>query len=282
MESAKSNYHDNYQNIPEVFWDWHNQRVKIMADKEHSIKTLKIVKKLAGKAGISKIIAYVVPSFQKMYVNEGFHTEGTIKGFFAGVDAICFSYFLSPGRSISDNLYNGVLPVDANWDRVKNIYQQIRLPYITRRARPTDIPDMINLFKSVFTTYPSPVFDKDYLGANMKYDRVIYQVAIDTNHKIIGIASAEKDSNNLNAEITDCVSNPQFRGQGVLNQLIIELEEDLNSEGYICLYTLCRATHAPVNKAFFRLGYMFSGRLIKNCNICGSYEDMNILVKVLR
>ncbi len=284
MTLSEYNYQDNHQNIndTDIFWDWHNQRIKITANQEHSEKTLMMIKKLAEKTGMGKIIAFVAPSCQELYLNQGFEVEGTIKGFFAGGDAFCFSYFLSSARRISDNRYYGIIPADTSWERVKETSQESGLAYVTRKATPADIPGMISLFRNVFATYPSPVFDEDYLGANMKYNRVIYRVALDNDNRIIGIASAEKDSANLNAEITDCVTNTQYRGQGVLSRIISELEQELYTEGYICLYTLCRAIHAPVNKAFFRLGYSYSGRLIKNCNICGSFEDMNILVKVLR
>jgi len=206
--------------------------------------------------------------------------EGKIKGFFAGEDALCYSYFVSAARKLSDNTYNGIFPAGSSWDKVYQADIPSKFPYLMRSAVEADIPGMISLFRSVFETYPSAVFDTEYLRANIKTNRVFYKLAVYDN-KIIGIASAEKDSTNLNAEITDCVTNPQYRGQGILSELISELEEYLDSAGFICLYTLCRATLAAVNKAFFRQGYSFSGRLIKNCNICGSFEDMNILVKLL-
>jgi len=265
-----------------ILWDWFNQRVKILGNNKPETKTLRLIKTLAASADMGKVIACTLPGYQELFLEQGFIVEGKISGFYAGEDALVYSYFTTPTRSTSDNQYDGIVPVGSNWERIKEANEQASLPYVTRRATPADIPGMVSLFRSVFETYPSPVFDKDYLLGYLKHGPVNYRVAIDNNNRIIGIASAEKDRANLNAEITDCATDPQFRGQGVLRRIISELEADLYQEGYICLYTLCRAIHAPVNRAFFRLGYVFTGRLIKNCNICGSYEDMNVLVKVLR
>lgn len=265
-----------------VLWDWFNQRVKILGNQKTGTNTLRLIKTLAASAEVGKVIACTLPAYQDLFLEQGFIVEGKISGFYSGEDALVYSYFTTPTRKTSANKYDGIIPVGSNWDRVKQANQQTGLPYVTRKAMPADVPGMVSLFSSVFETYPSPVFDKDYLLGYLRHGPVNYRVAIDDNNRIVGIASAEKDRANLNAEITDCVTDPQFRGQGVLSQLISELEADLYQEGYICLYTLCRAIHPPVNKAFFRLGYLYSGRLIKNCNICGSYEDMNVLVKVLR
>ncbi|NLW91997.1 MAG: putative beta-lysine N-acetyltransferase [Syntrophomonadaceae bacterium] len=279
--NQSSNY---YMTIDDtvILWDWFNQRVKIWGNQKISKNTLQFIKTLANNAAIGKIVACTLPAYQEMFLEQGFVVEGKISGFFSGKDAQVYSHFTSPARGTSDNKYDVIVPVGSNWDRVKETIEQTSFPCITRKATPADVPGMISLFRDVFKTYPSPVFDSDYLLGCMEYGRVTYRVAIDANNQIVGIASAEQDPANLNAEITDCVTDPQFRGQGVLSRIIGELEADLYREGYICLYTLCRATHAPVNKAFFRLGYVFTGRLIKNCNICGSYEDMNVLVKVLR
>ena len=282
MTLVEYNNLDDYQIMDNtvLFWDWPNQRVKILTYQHLSNNTLKRIKALAVEAGMGKIIACAPPFCQEMFLGQGFEVEGKMKGFLAGEDALYYSFFVSEARKHSVNSYNGIFPVGASWDRVTAPVKQPQLAYVTRNAVEADIPGMISLFKGVFETYPSPVFDAEYLRTNMKSNRVLYKVAV-YNDKIIGIASAEKDQTNLNAEITDCVTNPQYRGHGILNKLISELEEQLETEGFICLYTLCRATQAAVNKAFFRQGYSFSGRLIKNCNICGSFEDMNILVKLL-
>lgn len=283
MMSVEYNKLDNYQTLDntQLFWDWPNRRVKILTYNNLNNNSLQRIKTLAAEAEMEKIISCAPPSCQEMFLSQGFAVEGKIKSFFAGNDALCYSRFLTAERKHSDTSYNGIFPAGSRWDMDKRTDIIPKSCYVIKNAEEEDIPGMIRLFRSVFETYPSPVFDAEYLRANIKTNRVLYKVAVHDGN-IIGIASADKDQANLNAEITDCVTNPLYRGQGILSELISELEEDLDLEGFICLYTLCRATQAAVNKAFFRLGYSFSGRLIKNCNICGSFEDMNILVKAIR
>lgn len=63
---------------------------------------------------------------------------------------------------------------------------------------------MVKLFSTVFSTYPSPVYDEEFLKETMN-EKVLYKVAV-YDGKIIGIASADMDKENLNAEITDCAT----------------------------------------------------------------------------
>jgi beta-lysine N6-acetyltransferase len=50
---------------------------------------------------------------------------------------------------------------------------------------------MINLFKEVFKTYPSPVFSEEYLEDVMS-KRVLFKAAV-LDDKIVSIASADMD-----------------------------------------------------------------------------------------
>lgn len=148
-----------------------------------------------------------------------------------------------------------------------------------RDATEKDIPQMTTLFSEVFKTYPSPVFDTDYLK-NVMQGKTLFKVAVQDG-KIISIASAEMDFLNLNAEMTDCATYPEYRGKGLLTNLMYHLENDLRNKGFIALYSLCRAIEPGINKALHKLDYKYTGRLVNNCNICGGFEDMNIWVKVL-
>jgi hypothetical protein len=46
-------------------------------------------------------------------------------------------------------------------------------------------------------------------------------------------------------------------------------------------YTIARSLSYPVNSLFSRAGYSFGGTLVKNTNICGSFESMNVWYKAL-
>lgn len=273
---------DEYQylNGTLVFWDHRNSRAKITSDNTLSCDLLRRVKSSAARKGIGKIISFTPSQNLETFLAEDFLLEGYINGFFRGQSAICCSFFIDPARAHSRKLSSAkqkAQPEEAEPAPNRKRNQ----PYLVRNAIEKDISGIIRIFRYVFQSYPSPVFEKDYILENMRKHRVIYKLAI-SNNDIIGVASAEMDPANLNAEMTDCVTYPLFRSRGVLGVILSELETDLHKQDYLCLYTLCRAANPAVNRVFSRLGYRYSGCLVNNCHICGSYEDMNIRVKLLK
>mgnify|MGYP000882363663 CR=1 FL=1 len=282
MNPNKSKQSNDYQTIADikVYWDWSNQRLKILDYYSlNNINLLQVVE-LATTAGLGKIIAWAPIAKGNVLLSQGFEQEGLIPGFFAGQDAGCYSYYITPRRSVSAHKYDGIYLAEDSHEVNQPFTRRAiaTFDYLVRDARPSDVSDMSKLFSNIFSTYPTPVFEPDYLLANMRSQQLLYKLAL-TGNKVIGIAAADMDGINRNVEMTDCATDPQYRGQGILNRLLCDLEADLYMQGFSCLYTLCRATQPAVNKAFLRLGYNFTGRLINNCNICGGYEDMNLLVK---
>jgi hypothetical protein len=54
------------------------------------------------------------------------------------------------------------------------------------------------------------------------------------------------------------------------------LEQDLRDMGFMTAFSLARAKSFGMNVALSRHGYEYFGRMINNCRIMGSFEDMNI------
>lgn len=125
-------------------------------------------------------------------------------------------------------------------------------------------------FDAGYLRYMETVFQKDYL----------YAVA---EHKgsIVSAASAELFHSKRSAELTDCATHPDFRGKGLMAGILALLEDKLRRENYLCAYTMARARSFGMNRVFYQMDFTFSGRLVNNCDIYGSYEDMNIWVKKL-
>lgn len=209
------------------------------------------------------------------FIRNGFIIEGIINGFFRGEDAFCISCFIDSQRQAS--------PLSREADSIlcqcMNHSERLSHQYIIRPANVKDIPKMIKLFSTVFETYPSPVFSREYLEKAMS-EQVLFKVA-EEDGKIISIASADMDKYNLNAEITDCATYPEYRGKGLLASLITSLETDLMGKGFRTAYSLARSINLGINKALSSLGYKYGGRLLNNCHICGGFEDMNIWSKKL-
>jgi putative beta-lysine N-acetyltransferase len=269
----------NFKSV-ELYVDYTNQRLKILNFLVISKITINEIIAYGRQNKLGKIIYNCPEQLLIPFQDCGFVIEGIIDGYFQGDDAACISFFLDRerGKSIYENEENKIIDF-CRQDPKKFISAKNR-NYKVRQAVAKDIPQMIQLFSAVFETYPSPVFSKDYLQKAMR-EQVLFMVA-EEEGKIISIASADMNKLNMNAEITDCVTYPEYRGRNILSELICGLEEELKHAGFTTAYSLSRAKNIGINKSLCKLGYLYSGRLINNCHICGGYEDMNIWVKILR
>lgn len=264
-----------------IYIDYTNSRMKIIKFESISVSSIKRLIHFAAGERLGKIICNCETENIKNFIQAGFCLEGRIDGYFKGRDAFCMSYFVSSRRKIcsdGDREKENALLIKSLDISNTFIYDSNNLRYHIRDAAESDIKEMAELFSNVFFTYPSPVYDEEYLKQTMMKKKVLYKAAV-YNEKIIGIASADMDKENLNAEITDCATYPKYRGKGVLANIIYFLESDLENMGFITLYSLSRATNIGINFALSKHGYSYRGRLINNCDICGGFEDMNIWVK---
>ena len=152
--------------------------------------------------------------------------------------------------------------------------------YIARPAVQTDAPVMANLYRQEFKFYPTPLHIESYLLRNM--DSNVLYFLIEKKGMIVSLASAEMDPQNRTAEITDCLTIPSERGNGLIKELITILEKELSDRNFKSAYTLCRASSFGINMAFSSLGYAYTGRLVNNCKIGEGFENMNIWCKILK
>ena len=263
------------------YLDETNKRVKIGSRKSVPVKDLEAIIKFASEHGAGKVLCNCLKDELGVFYDAGFILEGKIEGFFRGDSAYCMSCFICDQRKQNHNhedenaIIGKCLAVKGTYE-----YNEKDFKYIIRDAGEQDINDIVALFSEVFSTYPTPVYDEEYIRDTMN-GKILYKVAV-CDGKIIGMASADLDCKNLNAEITDCATHPEFRGKGILSNIIYFLEQDLRRKGYITLYSLARAVNPGVNIALSKHDYKFKGRMVNNCNICGSFEDMNIWVKGLK
>lgn len=271
------NYYTNIDRI-KIYVDLTNKRVKIVDTNNITVQNLKRIIHYASMQHLGKVICNCDDDSSEIFSDAGFKLEGKINGFFKGKDASCMSYFINSNREVCSNFIEKNSLVKKCLD-VKNTFTtgHSNLNYNIRNANKNDIKEMIKLFSTVFSTYPSPIYDEEFLKETMN-KKVLYKVAI-YDGKIISIASADMDIENLNAEITDCATYPSYSGNGVLSNIIHSLECDLKSKGFMTLYSLSRAINPSINFVLSKHNYTFTGRMVNNCNICGTFEDMNIWVK---
>ena len=226
-----------------IYLDHMNKRVKILNSDSISIQTLEKIKDFASVNQAGKILCNTVLSEVKLFTQAGFCIEGKIDGFFKGEDAYCVSYFMDSKRRISESpeqkdkvIAQCFMPNNRHTAGGNNT-----LFYSIRTATQSDIGEIVALFSTVFSTYPTPVYDEEYIRQTMN-GKILYKVA-ESEGKIIGMASADMDMENMNAEMTDCATYPDYRGKGVLSNIICELEAELKNRSFITLYSLSRAVN---------------------------------------
>lgn len=259
--------------------DYTNSRVKIIKFYTMSVQNIKRLIHFVSRQRLGKIICNCDIEYLDNFTKAGFELEGKIDGYFKGKDAFCMSYFINKNRRLySEHSKEDLILRQSLNKKDTFIYNSSNFNYHIRNAAESDIKNMIKLFSQIFSTYPSEIFNEDYLR-NTLNKKVLYKVAVDNDSRIIGIASADLDRENLNAEITDCVTHPHYRNKGILSNIIYSLELELKKMGFITLYSLSRAIHPSINLVLSKQGYTFRGKLINNCNICGGFENMNIWVK---
>lgn len=279
--NAVNNKSNFYTSIHEcmIYVDYINNRLKIIHNPAISEDSVKAIIDFAKEEKLDKILINCEEKYKKLFEQCEFVEEGVIKGFFKGTDAVCLSFFVNTDRKQSKNEEIENLILTESLAVNGKYIPKPEYNYKIRTAIENDIVQMIELFNEVFVSYPSPVHNPEYLREAMS-KKILFKVAVE-NEKIIGIASADMDLNNLNAEITDCATDPQYRGRGILPILIKSLENELIEKHFITLYSLSRAINKGINITLSKLGYEYNGRLINNCHICGDFEDMNIWTKAL-
>lgn len=231
---------------------------------------------LALVHGMEKIVFPVRTADALLMTGDGFIEEGKIPGYFRGNDCSFLASFPSLERSFS-----GTLKTEKRMLReIAGLPRAIKYdepPDITlRRAVKEDAEPMAQLFRSVFDSYPTPVFDPDYLSRSMDRGN-IYMLAC-RDGRIAAAAAAETDWEQGRSEMSDCATDPDFRGMGLNSALLLKLEKECRARGINCLFSLARASSYGMNLVLHRLGYDYGGTLVNNCHIGGELENMNIWV----
>ncbi|MBM7614468.1 putative beta-lysine N-acetyltransferase [Alkaliphilus hydrothermalis] len=207
--------------------------------------------------------------------------EGKIDGFYNGEDAYIYSQFFNPERNFSPYKEQQQQLIEAVQKKYQKPLKELVLPdeYEIRKADVSDVIEMANVFGKVFETYPTPMDQPKYIKKVMKEETIFSLITHDD--KIVSIASADINPKYKNAEITDCATLPEFRGNGFLSHIIAHLEDRLKEKKVPNLFSLTRAISTGMNHVIAKHGYSYRGTLVQNCDISGSFEDMNIWVKQL-
>ncbi len=266
-----------------LFLDQYNQRIKILQYSANDFsKMIMKIRWIAEANGFDKIFCMASRQEWQNFLRYGYVLEAVIKYYLNGEDAYVMSKFRSQERLTSANLMEETHLIEEIMIQDNNDEHERELPptYKIRMATNADIQNLISLYQEIFETYPSPLIHNDYFESIFQTDSIF--ALCEENGQIVAAASAELSPQYKAAELTDCATRKNARGLGIMTHILKFLEVELKKRDYHCAYTMARARSYGMNNVFYRLNYEFLGRLINNCDIYGTYEDMNIWANNLK
>ncbi|ODA42984.1 putative beta-lysine N-acetyltransferase [Desulfosporosinus sp. BG] len=232
---------------------------------------------LAITTKLEKIWLWALPADVPEFLRCGFRTEGSLfRGDYEEF-VISLAYYPSEARGQSDKLQSENDIIDSV--RTKPVKQSLRLPLgmELKLLNESNAEQISQLLSQVFTSYPSPVENPQYIRTLIQKGNVF--AGAFSQDQLIGVAAAYPNPILNRCEMTDCATLEDYRGHSLSERLLCILEHEVHKHGSFNLYTLARAQSYGMNRVFHKLGYRYQGRLINNCHIAGSFEDMNLWVR---
>ncbi|WP_321479600.1 putative beta-lysine N-acetyltransferase [uncultured Bacteroides sp.] len=232
---------------------------------------------LARANNYTKLFAKVPAKYGPTFIRNGYFIEACIPGFYNGQeDAMFLMKYSSEERKQPESkalaAFQDLLLQPSTSEGTSNHN------CVLQTLKETDITEMISIFKKVFPSYPFPIFDPDFILKSMKEEGTRYFGAF-YKKKLIAISSAECNTKNKNAEMTDFAVLPEHRGKKLATHLLSYMEQELSNDGYLTFYTIARLHSLAMNKTFYNMGYKYSGTLTRNTQIAGNIESMNVWYK---
>ncbi|PKL59057.1 MAG: putative beta-lysine N-acetyltransferase, partial [Methanomicrobiales archaeon HGW-Methanomicrobiales-4] len=224
----------------------------------------------------SKIFIKIPETLETYFKTSDTIEEARIPGFYQGtIDALFLSRFFDPERSqddASDQIRKNLLLLQERASSPTGVIKPETM--VIRKATAEDISHICSLYQRVFETYPFPIHEPYYIKTILN-DGVQFFVGV-VSDGIIAAGSCEIDSFASSVEMSDLAVDSAFKGLGISKHLLSFMEQQMREERVRTAFTICRAEPLPVNRLFSGSCYQFGGTLIRNTNICGNFESMNI------
>ncbi len=258
----------------------HNDRIYLMKlDKRDMPQIFTSFQDLALKNKYSKIFCKVPKSMAPHFTANGFMIEAFIPEFYNQKEDVFFmSKFLNSDRIL--NIEKEELGILSDLLQNKPAAKAQKPPgFSFRKLTEDDIDAITDIYKEIFKSYPFPIHSASYIKETMNNNVQYYGAEYDG--ELAALSSSEIDFEGKNAEMTDFATSKKFKGKKLASILLSVMENEMKQQGINTLYTIARLRSVPMNKTFLRLNYQYSGTLIKNTNISGNIESMNVYYKHL-
>lgn len=260
----------------------YNDRIYLMklAPEASSITPRNLID-LARNNNYTKIFAKVPEYHSDIFYAAGFEAEAHIPAFYAGkTTVVLMGFYMNAERAEETDLgkMDEIIKVALEKQTVKS---KCRLndDFTLRVCTEADVASMTDIYKKIYKSYPFPIHEAAYILETMK-SHVDY-FGVEVNGRLVAVSSAEMDKESSNVEMTDFATLPEWRGNGLAQCLLVQMEKAMKNKGIKTAYTIARAMSAGMNVTFSKTGYRFGGRLKNNTNISGNIESMNAWYKHL-
>jgi len=261
-----------------------NDRVYLMnLSKEDHANIVCLMENLAQNNGYSKIVAKIPASLKDYFIAKGFTDEACIENFFKGKENCLFlsKYYTSRRRKltkIDDNeIYKIMKLCEEKVPSAKT--PKLKEDFCIKSLNEEHVSQITEVYGETFKSYPFPIFNPDYILKTME-ENVDYW-GVFKGDKLTALSSSEMDLGNLNTEMTDFATLPEYRGNNLSYHLLEKMEKSAKAKGIKTAYTIARSKNAGINIIFAKRFYKFGGILINNTNICGNIQSMNVWYKTI-
>jgi putative beta-lysine N-acetyltransferase len=254
---------------------------------------LNALRGIARENTYTKIFAKVPSWAAPVFFSDGYLMEAFIPRFYRDREAAFFlSKYLDSDRLMgveygSLNELGKLLSADdpgASGKKPAGKSKSARLKSVKKfkkseiiRLGKSDVAEITEVYREVFLSYPFPIHNPGYILKTMKEN--VWYYGIERKGKLIALASAEIDQKGCNAEMTDFATLPEYRGNSLASIILTVMEKQMKKNGIHTLYTIARLNSMAMNKTFLKLKYTYAGTLIRNTNIAGKIESMNVYYK---
>jgi beta-lysine N6-acetyltransferase len=261
----------------------HNDRVYLMRfGGDDPAAVLARIQDLCTEHGYSKSFAKVPARFAPAFLASGYRIEGYVPEFYAGSDdGLFLALYLDESRlQIPADEMAALASILEHKPGETGSLPETPASYELCRMEADDTEEMAEVLGTVFTSYPFPVDDPAFLKEQLAGETLA--VGIRDQGRLIGVASAEMNTEAGHAEMTDFAVLPEYRGQKLALLMLHAMEEGVQEYGIRTAYTIARLRSPGMNATFLKAGYWYSGTLFSNTNISGGLESMNIWYKGLQ
>ncbi len=246
--------------------------LKFNLDNDFS-KSIASFESLAKENKYTKIIIKAPASYSPLFLAREYLIEGYIPKYLSDYeDLVFFSKFIDKTRALDD------MDLIAKNIQIATSKKKVLPPepdkYSFIEFREDLAEDLSQLYLNVFgKSYPFPIFEKAYLLETMKGD-LSYFVCIH-DKKLVSACSLDKASR----ELSDFATLASYRGNNLSLHLTKLAENKAKDLGIKTIFSLARSESVAMNVSFSKSSYNYSGTLIKNANIAGKLESLNIWYK---